>query len=374
VTTFVMAAGYWAILCVAIATVALAVVELRERRHDRTPGPPTRSSTPTRARRRAEVRRRHRRPRPAAPGDDICHVVDAPDWRTKARQGSRDKARAEGLIPLLAHQWEQVERWSPPSAPSSPSSTPTRRSSPTASPSRRSSGKTTASPAAPGSTGSATTTAIDDLKTTGGSPPTRRVGAPRSVRHRRRRAGRVLPPRREGAHRHRAEFRFVVVETAPPYAVSVVSLAPSALELAERQGQWAIDNLARCLETGDWPAYPAEVAYAERRRGRWSAGSRPASSRREGRSMTITFRPAVRENVPLLLGLAGGTGSGKTYSAMALAKGLAGGKRFAVIDTENGRAKHYADDFEFDAADLHAPFRPDAYAEAIEAADRPATR
>jgi hypothetical protein len=86
--------------------------------------------------------------------------------------------------------------------------------------------------------------------------------------------------------------------------------------------------------------------------------------------MTITFRPAVREGVPLLLGLAGGTGSGKTWSAMVLAKGLAGDKRFAVIDTENGRAKHYADTFDFDHADLHAPFRPETYTEAIAAADK----
>jgi hypothetical protein len=85
--------------------------------------------------------------------------------------------------------------------------------------------------------------------------------------------------------------------------------------------------------------------------------------------MTFEFRPAVRENVPLLIGLAGGTGSGKTYSAMMLAKGIAGTNRFAVIDTENGRAKHYADLFEFDVADLTAPFRPQAYADAIQAAD-----
>lgn len=85
--------------------------------------------------------------------------------------------------------------------------------------------------------------------------------------------------------------------------------------------------------------------------------------------MSFEFRPAVRENVPLLIGLAGGTGSGKTYSAMMLAKGIAGSKRFAVIDTENGRAKHYADLFAFDHADITAPFRPGKYAEAIEAAD-----
>ncbi len=86
--------------------------------------------------------------------------------------------------------------------------------------------------------------------------------------------------------------------------------------------------------------------------------------------MSFEFRPAKRENVPLLIGLAGGTGSGKTYSAMRLAKGLAGGKRFCVIDTENGRARHYADLFEFDVADLSEPFRPERYAEAIEAADK----
>jgi hypothetical protein len=86
--------------------------------------------------------------------------------------------------------------------------------------------------------------------------------------------------------------------------------------------------------------------------------------------MSFEFRPAVRENVPLLIGLAGGTGSGKTYSAMMLAKGIAGSKPFAVIDTENGRAKHYADLFHFDHADITAPFRPTRYAEAIEAADK----
>lgn len=85
--------------------------------------------------------------------------------------------------------------------------------------------------------------------------------------------------------------------------------------------------------------------------------------------MSFTFRPAIRESVPLLIGIAGGTGSGKTYSAMLIAKGLAGDKRFAVLDTEAGRAKHYADQFVFDHGDLAPPFTPDRYAEAIHAAD-----
>lgn len=84
----------------------------------------------------------------------------------------------------------------------------------------------------------------------------------------------------------------------------------------------------------------------------------------------ISFRPAVRENVGLILGMIGPSGGGKTYTAMRLASGICGAKPFAVIDTEAGRAKHYADLFKFDHADLKPPFRPDAYSEAIMAADK----
>lgn len=84
--------------------------------------------------------------------------------------------------------------------------------------------------------------------------------------------------------------------------------------------------------------------------------------------MSYTFRPAVREQVGLFIGLAGGTGSGKTWTAMLLAEGISGGKPFAVIDTENKRASHYADDFKFDVLDLTAPFNPGKYKEAVKTA------
>jgi len=85
--------------------------------------------------------------------------------------------------------------------------------------------------------------------------------------------------------------------------------------------------------------------------------------------MSIQFKRAVREQVGLIIGLSGASGSGKTYTAMRLASGIAGEKPFAVLDTEAGRAKHYADQFRFDHGDLAPPFRPDAYADAIKSAD-----
>ncbi len=84
----------------------------------------------------------------------------------------------------------------------------------------------------------------------------------------------------------------------------------------------------------------------------------------------MIFTPAVRESVGLWINMIGGTGSGKTFSAMRLASGICGDRRFALIDTENRRGLHYADSFKFDHADLRAPFTPDAYADAIVAADK----
>lgn len=85
--------------------------------------------------------------------------------------------------------------------------------------------------------------------------------------------------------------------------------------------------------------------------------------------MSFTFNRAVRERTPLLIGIAGPTGSGKTLSSLLLALGLCKDEGVpAVIDTEMGRALHYADDYKFNHTHLEAPYTPDRYGEAIEAA------
>lgn len=85
--------------------------------------------------------------------------------------------------------------------------------------------------------------------------------------------------------------------------------------------------------------------------------------------MTVTFTPAVKEQLKARFALAGPSGSGKTYTALRLAKGLANGGKIALIDTERRSASLYADEFEFVTMDFSAPFRPDLLRDAIRAAE-----
>ena len=61
------------------------------------------------------------------------------------------------------------------------------------------------------------------------------------------------------------------------------------------------------------------------------------------------FKKATKKQAKLRLALFGVSGSGKTYSALRLAKGLGGS--IAVIDTENHTACKYSDRFDFDVCE-----------------------
>jgi hypothetical protein len=83
---------------------------------------------------------------------------------------------------------------------------------------------------------------------------------------------------------------------------------------------------------------------------------------------TFTDSAAVREHVPLLIGLVGPSGSGKTKSALRLADGIrrvVGGDVYG-IDTEARRMLHYADAHQFRHIDFKAPFDPLSYLAAVE--------
>jgi ABC-type dipeptide/oligopeptide/nickel transport system ATPase subunit len=83
---------------------------------------------------------------------------------------------------------------------------------------------------------------------------------------------------------------------------------------------------------------------------------------------TFDAKPAVRESVPLLIGLMGSSGSGKTFSALRLATGIqtvTGGDIY-FIDSEARRALHYADQFTFKHVQLDPPFGSLDYLAAIQ--------
>lgn len=81
--------------------------------------------------------------------------------------------------------------------------------------------------------------------------------------------------------------------------------------------------------------------------------------------MKFVFKKAETSQGRARVTLIGPSGSGKTYSALRLASGM--GQKIAVIDTENGSASKYADEFDFHVLSLD-DFSPQTYVKALEAA------
>ncbi len=83
---------------------------------------------------------------------------------------------------------------------------------------------------------------------------------------------------------------------------------------------------------------------------------------------TFEDTPATRSRTPLLTGIVGPSGTGKTYSALRLAEGIqrVSGGDIHVIDSEAKRALHYADEFKFRHVPFAAPFGPLDYLAAIQ--------
>lgn len=85
--------------------------------------------------------------------------------------------------------------------------------------------------------------------------------------------------------------------------------------------------------------------------------------------MNYQAQPATRSEEPLLLGLIGPPGGGKTLSALKLAKGIQSvrGGDIIVLDTEGGRARKYNEIVPFNIVEMPPNARSDAFLEAINA-------
>lgn len=185
-------------------------------------------------------------------------VVNADTWRTKASKEQRDEARAHGLIPLLEKEWAEVEAMMEAVRPQLAELDPV-----------------------PFTDGEAEQTLvweedgvlfrarpdwlcgdrplIWDFKTaTNGDPDKWSRSAIdygydiQDVIYRR---------GVKAVHGIDAAMRFVVVEKAPPFCVTVFQFAPDAVALAERKVDWAVGMWRECLRTGVWPGYATDTCW-----------------------------------------------------------------------------------------------------------------
>jgi hypothetical protein len=189
-------------------------------------------------------------------------IIDADDWRSKAAQAARDEARAAGKTPLLRQQWNSVETLV--------RAIGDQLGSHHAEPPLLEDGK-------PERTlvweedGVACRArldwlrddlaAVDDLKTTGRSA--RQDEFSRNLYS----LGYDLKAAWylrgvEAVTGERPAFRWIVAETSPPYAVSVVTATPEVLEVGAAKCEYALALWRECMATDDWPAYVPFVSPA----------------------------------------------------------------------------------------------------------------
>lgn len=196
-------------------------------------------------------------------GETIVEVVDATDWRTKAAQEARDAARDAGRVPLLARHWQAVRDM--------------------VDAAREQLAAVDADPAVFAAGRPEQTLAweedgvacralvdwlhddhraVDDLKTTARSAHPDSWGRTMFSIGADVQAAFYLRGIRAITGSDPV-FRFCVVETAPPYALSIVSLSPDALALADAKVDAALRLWRACLDANDWPAYPRQVCFVE---------------------------------------------------------------------------------------------------------------
>lgn len=195
-------------------------------------------------------------------GDESRVVVfDCGDWKKPANRAERDLARERGGTPLLRHQWErvvemreslvsQLPRWTPIFVDGESEVTITWEEE-----------------------GGVLCKArldylrddrlaIGDLKSTGAS------AAPEAWS---RTAYGMNAPLQEAWYRRGCRavfgvdplFFFCVIETTAPYAIQVYDVGPASHAIANQEIELALGIWRRCLETGEWPAYPPRIASIE---------------------------------------------------------------------------------------------------------------
>lgn len=196
-------------------------------------------------------------------------VIDAADWRTKAAQAARDEARAAGKIPMLIDRFETVAKMVA-AGRDQLGQHPEARQAFAAS--EGASEVTMVWQDGPADAPIWCRARIDwlpnagpvvyDYKTTGSAAPRdwerQMVNLGHDVQ-----AGFYCRGLRKLGWHAAPRMRFVVQETARPYALSVHQIDPHWMAMAERKADRAIQIWAHCLHSGRWPGYAGAVYHHE---------------------------------------------------------------------------------------------------------------
>jgi hypothetical protein len=191
-------------------------------------------------------------------------VVDAADWRTKIAKEQRDAIYADGKVPLLPHNMEQAQGMAN-AAQAQLKHHPDARDA--------FQGGKSEQTIAWQDDGLWCRAMLDwmpddggilyDYKTTGASANadeyTRQIfnlGYDLQAAHYSEGFQKIMG----GVNR---EFRFIVQENKPPYAINVIQLQPSALDIAASRMNRAKAIFRQCLIDDRWPGYPGRVNHVE---------------------------------------------------------------------------------------------------------------
>ena len=195
-------------------------------------------------------------------GESNVVLIDAPDWRPKAARKQREAARANHQTPLLAHKWAEVQAM-----------LAATRQWLEARPDPR--------PLVGGVAEQSLYFELDGVAC-------RATPDWRSGDHQR-----ILEVKSTGVSAHPAAFgksvwtngyafanafyrravktvygvvedyEWLVVETFPPYACSMVALDPESEAFADQQVDEALRLWTQCHQTDHWPGYRTQTAYLE---------------------------------------------------------------------------------------------------------------
>lgn len=195
-------------------------------------------------------------------GDTRVRVIEFENYYSNAAKEAREAARADGKLPLLSQQWDHVQGMIVAARElfRSPSDPPLFD---------RGSAETVIVWEDEGVTCRARLdwlrddfASIDDYKTTSGSADPERWGSQIFKRGHDVQVAFYLRGI-QALTGETPDFRFVVQETSPPYALSVVTLGADAYTIAQKKVTRAITLWRRCLRSGDWPGYGIEPFAVE---------------------------------------------------------------------------------------------------------------